>query len=293
MKREPYEKFLNAASVSVKQQRSESSPPGQPHTKKHPVSLQDTMSSYRAVPRSKASATYLASENQRQRVVRAGNFAMAQQRSALRAFHYRRHSWIKTSCLKHSEGEAKKTLCSHTRLNSQRKGQRHTRERLRTCALHHTCTISTPPLCSLSTIPHIYITPAHPLHRETTVALVSLVSVVQLFTDGIKQNKKEKSQRRSGGKTAFSLQYTEALGKMLTRAYRHRSRTTAASCLLKLNSAEPNHISPQCNHTRFYPQLFGSRLLLAGSTFELSRTDTSHTARGVAVTQNTLLLVLK
>lgn len=60
--------------------------------KKYSIFLHDTVSSCSWSLDAKASATYLASEHQRQRVVRAGNFAMAQQWSALGAFHYRRHS---------------------------------------------------------------------------------------------------------------------------------------------------------------------------------------------------------
>ena len=62
----------------------------------------------------KASATYLASEHQRQRVGRAGNFAMAQHRSALRAFHYRRHSWRRLKGGLKKEKEKDKPLCSNT-----------------------------------------------------------------------------------------------------------------------------------------------------------------------------------
>lgn len=44
------------------------------------------------VNQSKRCAAYLATKHQRQSVVGAGNFAVAQQRGAIRAFDYGRHS---------------------------------------------------------------------------------------------------------------------------------------------------------------------------------------------------------
>lgn len=110
----------------------------------------------------KTSAAYLASEHQRQRVVRAGNFAMAQQWSALRALHYRRHSWVQHKLSDRLRRRKRKRQAAMqdnpSRLSSQRKGQHHTRERLCT-----TCTIPSPPLGSLSNITRIYIAPCpHP-----------------------------------------------------------------------------------------------------------------------------------
>lgn len=72
-----------------------------------------------------------------------------------------------TSCLTESRGGKKTRSYAVAGLKSQSKGQHSYRERLRTWAMDHTCTSPSPPLCSLSTIPHTYISPSSPsAHRN-------------------------------------------------------------------------------------------------------------------------------
>lgn len=119
------------------------------------------------VNQSKRCAAYLATKHQRQSVVGAGNFAVAQQRGAIRAFHYGRHSrdqkewggkkgWKDRLCCRANSVEEDKQLKSHPASESFKEDSRFTGERDCVRASAHTCrgTQSTPPAPSSYPPPH-------------------------------------------------------------------------------------------------------------------------------------------
>lgn len=216
----------------------------------------------------KASTTYLASEYQRQRVVRAGNFAMAQQWSALRAFHYRRHSWIKKQAVR------QEAMQSYQAKHSEKRAALHKRK------VTH--------MGSGSHMHHLVSSPSLSLHCTKCYSffpsLLFLLLCYGCLTDVRKLPKKIKLS---------SLQKKYTVFLLLSRIWQLRlkcwcvliganHKTTGASNLLKSNPVEPKQVCEQWNTSRF---ILG---FLAQDSFSLGQRLSSpllthHRAHGSAV----------
>lgn len=166
---------------------------------------------------------------------------MAQQRSALRALHYRSHSWGQHRLSDRLRRRRRRWQAAvqdnPSRLSSQRKGQQHTRERLCT-----TCTVPSPPLGSLSNTTRSILLLVPPPPQQGQLPLLCVPWLPYSLME-------EKMKNETCLSVLVSLQDTTALGQVLLLgasgaiSQKHNSSTSSRTKSHHIWTVEYNQIS--------------------------------------------------